>query len=626
MSSPNDSQQPDPASQPGSSRRLHVSSGPTQPSSARTPETTARSRTRSTTGSLPADSRAWNAHHLPENPPFQAPPPLWGPSATPPPTPPPGNDSDDETTPTVGNPTTQRPETESDTIQVGQLQTRIQEMDQQIRMYNDVIMTRLTNLEQADDEHDSSSDEDNEALRAEIQALREEMTALRQTNPGGSSQSAAANTNSNSNLPQPGNARHGSTGTTPAHIPRISTVDQENGTPSQNARHNHSSSRRTTRSSRRDSRRISYRIKHDDSTDTDSDHSPSDEENQQAVAISFHQRQKGPKHPGLDSLVPSDERFDRLMSYRYYRLINTEPMRTHQSTTRLHKTLKNIELTMRDHKFSGEDPVLVLDFLTRVVEEADTLGMSEGQLIVCLPHLLTKKAAQHFRSASSHSRSGGLVCWPDAVQYLLRTYATEQAIRESVEHLENLLQATNEDENAFASRVGVAAYRCGNVHTEVEKIAIFVNGLLPAIRSIVSRFRREQPRHMLTFDRIVSYARDEGDSYRARMPTRTQAFGSSHRSASPDPHRAPSTNAIRSFRPGNRMVTFLEPPTDNLKENGGLLHLEPEHPTTPINGEERQDDEDADQLLAFQQRSDFQRNRSRSQSPRGRVQPPHIPG
>ena len=51
MSSPNDNTpQTDPASQPGSSRRLQVPSGPTQPPSARTPPTTARSRTRSTAG------------------------------------------------------------------------------------------------------------------------------------------------------------------------------------------------------------------------------------------------------------------------------------------------------------------------------------------------------------------------------------------------------------------------------------------------------------------------------------------------------------------------------------------------------------------------------------------------
>lgn len=115
----------------------------------------------------------------------------------------------------------------------------------------------------------------------------------------------------------------------------------------------------------------------------------------------------------------------------------------------------------------------MFDFLDHVVEKADTLGMSEGQFIICIPHLHTDNASQHFRSASIHSRSGGLVCWPDAVKYLPRTYATKQAIRESMEHFENLRKSSNEDENSFASRVRVGPYHCGNVHSEVEKRVCF---------------------------------------------------------------------------------------------------------------------------------------------------------
>lgn len=208
---------------------------------------------------------------------------------------------------------------------------------------------------------------------------------------------------------------------------------------------------------------------------------------------------------------------------------------------------------MHHHKFSGEDPILLFDFLTPVMQEADILaediglphygsagGMSEGQLIVCPLHLLTNKAAQHYRSSSSNGRSGGMVTWPEAVQYLLRTYTTEQSIRETVEHFWNLRQASNEDEHAFSSRVGVATYRCGNVHMELEKVTIFINGLLPELRYVLSRFRREQSRHSLTFDRIVSYTRDEEDSYRARLPSRVNPIGStshSHQAVSPHPSR-----------------------------------------------------------------------------------------
>lgn len=109
-------------------------------------------------------------------------------------------------------------------------------------------------------------------------------------------------------------------------------------------------------------------MKHDDSTEANTDDSDSDADDDVCgTGISFHRRRKGPNQPGLDRLILSEERFDKLMSYRYYLLINTKATRTHEETTSLHKTLKNIELTMRDHKFSGEGPILAFDFLTRVI-------------------------------------------------------------------------------------------------------------------------------------------------------------------------------------------------------------------------------------------------------------------
>ena len=265
---------------------------------------------------------------------------------------------------------------------------------------------------------------------------------------------------------------------------------------------------------------------------------------------------------------------------------------------------------MRDHKVSGEDPISVFDLFTRIVEEADTLAMSEGQLIVCLPHLLTKNAAQNYRYSSNNSGSGNTLRWPEAVQYLLRTYATEQAIREAVEQFENLRQASNEDEHAFASRVGVAAYRCGNVHTDIEKITVFVNGLLPAIRSVVSRFRREQPRYSLTFDRIVSYARDEGDSYRARLPSRSSTPG-----------------------PPSRPVRFANPPSQSLTGRRTNLYLlgdaddegeDKTAPGTPIPPsdlpvpDDNSSDTETQQLLAFHNRDNHQRHRDSHLHPRSR--------
>lgn len=96
----------------------------------------------------------------------------------------------------------------------------------------------------------------------------------------------------------------------------------------------------------------------------------------------FFHRTKGAKQTGLDALVPYEERLHRLMPDRYYRLAATTTNRTSTTTTRLHRTLKKIELTMKDFNFSREDPILIFDFLRRLVQEDDTLDMNEGQLMV----------------------------------------------------------------------------------------------------------------------------------------------------------------------------------------------------------------------------------------------------
>ena len=83
-------------------------------------------------------------------------------------------------------------------------------------------------------------------------------------------------------------------------------------------------------------------------------------------------------------------------------------MRTHETTTGIQKTLKNIELTMREQKFSGEDYILVFDFLSRVVKETDMLGVYEGQMVTCLPHLLTNRVAKAYRAIASRGRGGRL--------------------------------------------------------------------------------------------------------------------------------------------------------------------------------------------------------------------------
>ena len=233
-------------------------------------------------------------------------------------------------------------------------------------------------------------------------------------------------------------------------------------------------------------------------------------------AIPFFARKKGPLHEGITIIKPSDPVFDRLMNYRYYRLADTRQVRSAEDTKRLRDQAKTFQSTFDTTKFSGEDPIMVFDFLMKFVEEADTLNVSEAHAFIILPKVLKGRAERWLRSVRNGSRSGGVTCWPEAVNSLLRTYATSSAIRNAVNNLRNIRQQPREEEMEYSGRLNDAAHRCGNVYDEIDKMTFFVNGLLPSIQTIVARYRESQSRRDLSYEELVQFAQDEGDSHRAR--------------------------------------------------------------------------------------------------------------
>lgn len=83
---------------------------------------------------------------------------------------------------------------------------------------------------------------------------------------------------------------------------------------------------------------------------------------------------------------------------------------------------------------------MVFQFLTRVVEELDTPEISQGQAFAPIPHLLTGIFAAQFRAMAKRADSGGMACWPQAVQNFLRTYATSAAMPTAVTDFRNIRQ------------------------------------------------------------------------------------------------------------------------------------------------------------------------------------------
>ena len=110
-----------------------------------------------------------------------------------------------------------------------------------------------------------------------------------------------------------------------------------------------------------------------------------------------------------------------------------------------------------------------------------------------------------------------MTCWPEAVQYLLRSYRTASAIREANRSLRETKQLPGEDELSYNTRLTKAILRCGSVHSAEAKKDLFVDGLQTATKAIVTRYREMHPSK--TYLELLEHAKAEVETYRARFGT-----------------------------------------------------------------------------------------------------------
>ena len=104
--------------------------------------------------------------------------------------------------------------------------------------------------------------------------------------------------------------------------------------------------------------------------------------------------------------------------------------------------------------------------------------MSEARAFISLPKFLADAAETQFRTnLRGGSRRRCFTCWPEAIEYLLSTYATAASMREALQTLGNILQASTEAGGDYGKSLNEAKFRCGNIHEEDEKMTYYVYGL-----------------------------------------------------------------------------------------------------------------------------------------------------
>lgn len=76
------------------------------------------------------------------------------------------------------------------------------------------------------------------------------------------------------------------------------------------------------------------------------------------------------------------------MQYRSYWLMFTTESLSSRETADVRVHINNLNLTLKNHMFDGNDPFNIFYFLTLFVSEADMLNISEVQAFVPLPAVL----------------------------------------------------------------------------------------------------------------------------------------------------------------------------------------------------------------------------------------------
>lgn len=76
--------------------------------------------------------------------------------------------------------------------------------------------------------------------------------------------------------------------------------------------------------------------------------------------------------------------------------------------------------------------------------------MLEAQTFIVLSMFLADSAeAQYQANLSGGFRDGSITCWPQAVQCLLRSYATARAEREALDHFRKIRQKEDKPEELY---------------------------------------------------------------------------------------------------------------------------------------------------------------------------------
>ena len=143
---------------------------------------------------------------------------------------------------------------------------------------------------------------------------------------------------------------------------------------------------------------------------------------------------------GLQELRTAHDDFRHTLSYRTYRLQNTDSTQDRDVFANSYRNRRRFEAKMRDSKFEGSKPIEALSFLRMFKTQCDKNAISEGAELLLLPDFLFGDAEQIYQNEFELRDEWveGISSYCHAVQLILRRYAADRYIDQTVEEFENV--------------------------------------------------------------------------------------------------------------------------------------------------------------------------------------------
>jgi hypothetical protein len=187
-----------------------------------------------------------------------------------------------------------------------------------------------------------------------------------------------------------------------------------------------------------------------------------------------------PQHPEIGV---RNRRYSQVLAVSNYRLRDrTEALRP-DLVSNLTSAANQLRPRLDGNLFCGTPPLSILPFLQQLTRVADQSHLSEAALLWIVEDFLRAPAKDAFRT-QRHAT------WPEAVYWLLVTYAPESLLEAALRAIQTTNQLTSESVREFGLRLQLDSSALGSLLSTAEVKSLFAQGLRDPVRSL---FAANQP-------------------------------------------------------------------------------------------------------------------------------------